>query len=455
MREVRVGEDKRFLVVQHDVDKMRVLNAVRRSVSRAPQIRRWLDWKGQPTVSVAVGLSPGAVAAGRVYNFLPMGDEAGAPLLGHLDAPFFAEIDRRNADFDLPLNTTLMKAAAEACAHAALHIAARASTPIPQRAVFDLVAWIGKHAGKLDAALDAMGSPLNDAPIVPAIAVDGARWGSLSDVTVWPTGTFSLMKAAEVAKRTGARLVSTELDGGRIDRLEAMGRRRYLDLSPTGQCLGEWSDDFARSLADRKAAPQTWSRFYEDLRRVFCAADEQLDALDGKTIILDRSKKLRPAGGHDGAAGAGVFVRSETSRRRRAKDGVPLPPASLSRRYRFLDEKIAFRRDTLTAFIEAGLLREYDPVEALAGLGSALGAKANDNRRKEALTWAFGVWRTADVGIQEALTTARLRVPTASGWRLAPEAAFSSSWTAVGLTLENFLVEASAARAPDIRGWTL
>ena len=92
LHEVRVGEvgeDRRFLVVQRRVDKARVLDAVKRSVPRAPQIKRWLEWKGEPTVSVAVGLSPGALAAGRLYNFLPMGNTAVAPLHGHLDAPFF------------------------------------------------------------------------------------------------------------------------------------------------------------------------------------------------------------------------------------------------------------------------------------------------------------------------------------------------------------------------------
>ena len=197
MLEVRVGEDRRFLVVQREVDKALVLDAVRQSVPRAPQIQRWLDWKGQPTVSVAVGLFPGAVAKGRLYNFLPMGDAAVAPLLGHLDAPFFTEIDRRNADFDLPLNTTLMEAAAaETCAHAALYIAGQARTQIPQRAVFDLVAWTGRHAAKLDAALDGMGSSLAGAPVVPAIVVNSIRWASLSGVSVWPAGRFSLMKAA-------------------------------------------------------------------------------------------------------------------------------------------------------------------------------------------------------------------------------------------------------------------
>ena len=183
---------------------------------------------------------------------------------------------------------------------------------------------------------------------------------------------------------------------------------------------------------------------------MFDAAGEKLDALTGKAIFLDRSKKLRPAGGRNAASGVRIFVRSEGSRRRRAKDGVPLPPATLTRRYRFLDEKIVLRPDTLNAFIGAGLVREYDPVKALAVLGSALGTKANDNRRREALTWAFSVWRTAGAGIQRALGSARLRVPTSSGWRHAMQAAFLSSWTPVGRTLENFLVEASDT-SPDCR----
>ncbi len=451
MLEVRVGEDRRFLVVQRDVDKALVLDAVRHSVPLAPQIERWLDWKGQPTVSVAVGLSPGAVAAGRLYNFLPMGDAATAPLLGHLDAPFFAEIDRRDADFDLPLNATLLKAAAEACTHAALQLAREPAAQIPQRAVFDLVAWTGKHAGKLDSALDRMGISLRDAPIVPTIAaVDGARWTSLSAACVWPVGTFSLMKGLEVSRRTGARLVSPELDRPRLKRLRAMAQREYLDLSPSAPRLAEWSARFARSLADQNAAARTWIRFYEDVKRIFDTAGEKLNSLAGKAIFLDRSKKLRPAGSPDAASGLGVFVRGETSRRRRAKDGVPLPPSTLARRYRFLDEKIAFRPDTMSAFVKAGLVRKYDPLEALAGLGTALGANANDNRRGEALMWAFSVWRTAGAGIQEALRSARLWVPTSSGWRLATRAVFSSTWTPVGVTLENFLVEASDT-SPDCR----
>ncbi|MCY3841119.1 MAG: DUF3883 domain-containing protein [Gammaproteobacteria bacterium] len=445
--EVRVGRDRRFLIVQHEVDRARVLAAVERSVPRAPRIKRWLDWKGQATVSIAVGLSPGAITAGRFYNFLPMGEAAEAPLLGHLDAPFFAAIDRRNADFDLPLNAVLIEAAAEACAHAALHIVGQADTPIPQRTVFDLVAWTDDHAEVLDSAFEDVETSLEDAPVVPTIPVDDVRWSSLTEAWAWPAESYSLMKAAQVAKRAKARLVSTDIKGDRLQRLEAMAERNYVDLSPSGKRLAQWSARFAQSLADRKVAARTWSWFYEDLHRVFGAAGEKLDALAGKEIMLDRSKKLRRAGKGDAASGGGVFVRMESSRRRRAKDSVPLPPPRLTRRYRFLDEKITLRRETLNAFVKAGLVREFDPAEALAGLRSVLGAKANANRRQEALMWAFQVWRMSGAGIQEALLSAGLWVPTVSGWQPATQSAFSSSWTPTGRILENFLVEAAGTSA--------
>lgn len=447
MSEVRVGQNRRFLLVQRDVPKTRVPDAIRHSVSKAPQIERWLNWQGQPTVSAAIGLSADTITNGRLYTFLPMGDTAASPLLGHLDAPFFAHIDRRDADFDLPLNATLMDAAAEACAGAALYLAGQPSPPVPKRAIFDLIAWTGQHARRLDTALVHADSSLKAAPVVPSIPVDGIGWANLSDIFIWPDGAFQLLKAASVAKHAGARLVSPDLDDRRRARLEAMANRERLDLGPSGESLVGWVERFAASLAKRKAAPITWRRFYDDLPRLFAAAKEPLDALDGFDIILDRQGKLRPAGEF---VGGPCFVRREGTTRQRSRNGVPLPPSSLTRRYRFLHEKIVLPRQTLNAFVEAGLVREYDPVNALASLSSTLGKQAKDARRQEALTWAFRVWRTAGAGIRKALLSARLRVPTASGWRPTTEVSFSSSWTSIGRTLENFLVEASGV-SPDCR----
>jgi hypothetical protein len=445
--EVDVGEGRRFLVVRREVDKERVRAAVENSIPSVPQLKRWLDWKGQPEVSVAVGLSTAAVTNGRLYNFLPMGEEAEAPLIGYLDAPFFTDINRRDADLDLPLNETLIEAAAEACAAAALSIVEHGLSITPQ-AVFDLFAWTGEHAGKLDAALKEIDSALRDAPVIPVIAERGSKeWASLSQVSIWPEGSFAVLKDRDVARHVGARLVSKYLDTRRIERLREVARRTYRSLTPSSGQLADWSEAFARSLQSRKAAARTWSSFYKDLPRVFDASGAVLELLDGKEILLDRSGKLRPAGGHDETARAGVYVRRDMPKGKRKKAGVPLPPATLARRYRFLDERITLKRETLDALIEAGLVREYDPVEALAGLKSALGKKANSKRRQEALLWAFQVWRAASARVDDELQEAELHVPTLSGWQSASRAVFSSSWTPVGRTLENYLVEAAEVSA--------
>ncbi len=443
IQQVDVGQDRRFLVVRRKVDKERVLAAVKRSIPSVPQLKRWLDWKGQPEVSVAVGLSPAVVTKGRLYNFLPMGEDADAPFIGYLDAPFYTDIDRRNATLDLPLNKTLMEDAAEACAAAALTIVEQ-ELPVTPQAVFDLFAWTGRHAGKLDHALTDMGSALHRAAVIPVMAERGRNeWSSLAQVNIWPEGEFAVLKGRAVARHVGARLVSKNLDARRIKRLKKVACRTHRSLAPSSEELTGWLETFARSLLRREAALQTWSRFYNDLPLIFSALGESLKELDGAEIFLDQSRRLRPAGGHDQQKRPGVYVRGDLPKGKRKMLGMSFPPANLARRYRFLNEKIKLKRDTLNAFIKAGLVREYDPVEALAGLKSALGKKANRNRREEALSWAFQVWRTAGERVEDELREAELYVPTLSGWQPANQTLFSSSWTPVGKTLENYLMEAA------------
>ena len=445
--EVSVGQGRRFLVVRRKVDRERVRAAVERSISSVPQLARWLDWKGQPEVSVAVGLSKTVVKNGRLYNFLPMAEAVDAPLIGYLDAPFFTDIDRRDADLDLPLNETLLEAAAEACAAAALTIVEN-KLPVTPQALFDLFAWTGRHADKLDNALIEMGSALDQAPVIPIMGNRGKdERASLSQVRIWPEGKFSLLKDREVARHVGARLVSSQLDARRMKRLRELADRKYLSLEPSSEEMANWLETFARSLLSRKSAPRTWSRFYNDIPRVFDASDKQLMELDGAKILLDRGGKLRAAGGHNETTRSGVYVRSDLPKGKRKKFGMPLPPFTLSRRYRFLDKRITLKRETLNALVEAGLVREYDPVEALAGLKSALGKKANSKRRLEALSWAFQVWVAAGPRVEDELRKAELYVPTLSGWRPANIAVFSSSWTRVGSTLENYLIEAAEVSA--------
>src|SRR5260370_29379754 len=102
----------------------------------------------------------------------------------------------------------------------------------------------------------------------------------------------------------------------------------------------------------------------------------------------------------------------------------------------------------MLAFEKAGLLRRYDPIEALEGLDAALGRDASDERRREALGWAFRVWRAGATGVEKTLQSSKLQVLTRSGWCPAEHASFSGSWTAAGRRLENYLVEAAAV-SPD------
>ena len=449
--EVDVGDQRKFLVVRHEVDKERVRDAVEKSIPQAPQLKHWLNWQGQPTVSVAVGLSNAAVTNARLYNFLPMGEEATSPLKGYLDAPFFTEIDRRNVDLWLPLNDTLLEAAAEACAGAVLSIA-KHGLPVKQQAVFDLFAWTGTFANKLDDALHRHDSSLGDAKVIPAIADKaGNRWASISTVSIWPDGPFAVLKDQEVAKHVGARLVSGELDTQRLVRLQEIAAYRMrLTLAPSSGQLTNWSEAFAKSLLDRKSAPRTWSRFYNDLSELFRVSNVELSDLVGRRILLDRSDKLKLAVGPYDTVRAKVYVRRDVPTGTQKKAGVPLPPKSLARRYSFLHAKVTLKSGTLDRFIEAGLVMEYDPIEALAGLKSALVGKASVRRREEALDWAFQVWRASGDLVDDKLQDAGIHVPTLSGWRLANHAMFSSSWTQLGQTLESYLVD-SAKTSADCR----
>ena len=455
--EVNVGSGQRFLLARGYLDKDQVLKAVKKSIQQAPQLKRWLDWEGEPQVSVAVGLSSSAVTDGRLYNFLPMGEAAKSPLIGHINAPFFTHIDRRDANLNLPLNEIFVMAAAEICAATALFIVEN-KMPISSQVVFDLFAWTGEHARELDKALEELNSSLCDAPVIPIISGRGGRkWGSLSQVSIWPEGHFAVLKDKEVAKRIGIQLVlSEELGDRRMKRLKEVAKRADLPLIPSDEQLADWLEKFAHSLLNRRASAQTWSGFYNDIFQIFEAFKKGLKLLGGREFLLDRHGKLIPAGSTNENENISVYVRGDTPKGKRKKSGMPLPPSTLTRRYLFLHERITLKRQALDAFMEAGLVRKYDPIEALSGLKSTFKTKATDKQRKEALIWAFQVWHTANGSVdEELLREAELYVPTLSGWKLATDTMFSSSWTSVGKILEEYLITAAEVSADCQRSYNL
>ncbi|CNH70154.1 Uncharacterised protein [Yersinia intermedia] len=453
--EVDVGQRKRFLVARSNVDKARVQQAVTDSLLTAPQLKRWGDWKGTPIVSVAVGLNKSTVISGRLYNFLPMGAEATSPICGYIDAPFFADIDRRNTNMNLPLNRLLMEVAAETCATAALSVVSR-ELAIGASAVFDLFAWAGEHRRMMQTALERKGTPFSKARLIPVMTPQGKQqWSSLEEVSIWPEGEFNILKPKDIARYSGAQLVSGELNTPRLARLREITKFSYMfhSLDPSAQTLAKWAEAFARSLAERKSPLTSWTKFYDDLVTLFAAVKVKLSTLENCAILYERQGKLRPAGRHNSNEHNGVFVRRHVSRGEKKKEkrtGIPLPPAIISRRYRFLDEKIVLSAATFNAFTSADLIREYDPIKALSGLKTALSDKVTGKQRQDALLWAFEVWRGSRVVVDAELKKADLHVPVQSGWYAASKAMFSSSWTPTGKVVESYLTGA-AAISPDCR----
>jgi hypothetical protein len=423
-------ERKRWLLVRRGLSRDRVLDAVRRSIPQESLLKRWLDWKGAAVVSIAAPLDGVGLQQGRLYNFLPMGPESAAPLLAHLDAPFFTAIDRRRAKLDLPLNAELLNACAEACAAAALTIAQKCAD-VPPRLVVDLLAWTLPNLGRLQSSFRKIGSNWSEAAVWPT---RGHEWASLRGVRAWPEGRFRTFTAARTSVAAKAAILSPAIDLPRLTAVQLLAQQSYLRITPSDQELAAWAEAVAGELPrNSEAAEKLWGPFYRELAQLLPTAD-RLRALKGRAILLDRTGAVLPAG-------PDVYVRRDSARRGRG-DGPPLPPRDVARKLSVLSDAIPLAPETFALFERAQLCRRYDATEILAQLAGQFTDRPAPGRREAALLWALEVWKHDTAAARKSLASAGLHVPTRSGWRPAEAAAFSGSWTGLGKHLDAFLTEA-------------
>lgn len=435
-----------YLLARSVLPKEPLLNAIRASMHAGATLKRWLEWQDEAVVSVAIPLA-GSGAAGRLYNFLPMTENATSPIAGHIDAPFFADIDRRSMKPDLPLNSYLLEAAATACAIAATEIVNR-SLELPPTAVVDIAAWAPPHMPKLIVAFRNIERPLEKSAIWPVVSGGASNWASFETLYVWPevkTGQMTTRRLAEVAE---ADILVDTLGADRVFRIKALAASVSLPLDLSEKALGGWTEAVANSLArERRVSPTRWNTFLDDVHKVFGAAAVSLSSLEGRKILIDADGKLLVATAKSRDGAPPVFVRTKGGRSQRT-EGPPRPPASLKRKFRFLSDAITLTEMTQREFEKAGLLRAYDPLDVLLALKGAL-EKATDLQRQEALLWSFKVWRGGGgKQVEEALCAADLWVPTLGRWTPARSALFSGAWTSLGRTVEQYLVEAAAV-SPD------
>lgn len=443
MQRITMSDGSVFLVARQTLRKDAVLEAVTKSIPAAPPLKRWLSWKGEAVVSVAVCLNK--AVAPRLYNFLPMDENAASPMAGHIDAPFFADIDRRTVKPDLPLNQLLIEAAAETAAKACLAVVDE-GLDVPATAVVDMAAWTGARTATIIAAFRAVGRPLSDARVWPAASSEGRRWASFQTLYAWPDVRTKQILPTRLSSVADADILS-DVSQAQLSRVKALASAVGLPLDVNAARLGEWAEAMAEHLAKKVKPGQTaWRDFYEDVLMLFGDAGISLTELVGRKVLLSEEKKLVVATADARGDAPPVFARSASSRGRRG-EGAPNPPSAIARKFRFLNQSVGIPEEVVNKFQKASLLRHYDPVEALEALSGALDS-ATDYQRHEALTWAFRVWRAdGDKAVERALAAADLRVPCWGGWMRAGEALMSASWSALGRTLEQYLDEATTVSA--------
>ncbi|HFQ9477301.1 TPA: DUF3883 domain-containing protein [Pseudomonas aeruginosa] len=418
---------QRWLLVRHTVSKANVVDAVERSIVLEPGLKRWINWRGDAIVSVAVPIEGPGLQKGRLFNFLPMGADAQAPFFGHLDAPFFTSINRERARLDLPLNAYFLSAAAEICATAA-QVLSGMLKDVPSRCAVDLVAWRSNDAAKLIAGFQASGVNISKAEVWPTTA---GGWKTIRSVQSWPTGDFKVFTWSRATKAGAQDILSTKLGADRLTAIENLARALGHTCTPSKHIMAGWAEAIARSLP-HSSKEDKWGDFYAELAYTF--RQEGLLLLRGKDILLDRDLVLV-------AASEDVYVRQDGARRRRT-EGAPLPPATLARKLTILADTIKLKPETVSHFERAGLWRRYDATEILERLPTLFGNKPAGARREAALLWAFEVWRHDGPAARRALEKADLHVPTRSGWMPARKASFSQAWTEAGHDLDSYLAEA-------------
>jgi len=440
---VSIGPGRhRYLVAHRPVDRERLEKSVEASISKEPQLVRWRDWQGDPKVSVAIPLTTADAEPGRVYNFLPMAAEMASPLAGHVDAPFYASIDRRRANFDLALNAFLFDELADTAVRAALELKS-ISDPEIRNAIFDLAAWEPGEIERLARVCKQRGIDWRELEVVPGAGGED-QWCSLQGAFVWDEKGYRLLRAQRLLKAGVVDLADPKLGARRLERIRGMLDRIQLRAVPNPQDLAGWLEAVAASLKSDRVQAKTWGTFYEEC----CKALPSIDALcelAGKRILRTRDIEIEIAMGV--GSDTPVFVRETVGRRKKAEE-APLPPKALASKFSILDDDVPLSAEVVANFVKAGLVKRYNALEVLAEIPATFSDRAAPKRREAALKWAFEVWRAEGSKCDKILAKANLYVETTGGWRPASEARFSEGWTTQGRNLTTYLAEASAL-SPD------
>lgn len=432
VQEVTLRRRMRLIVVCIKADAERARDAIAASVEKGAMRRDWAAWEKKAEVRVAVPVGD-PLEKGRLYTFLPMGEQIPAPVRGYVHAPFFAEMNRRSFNEAVPWNSLLLDTVAELCARAVL-AAADGRAPIPPGALVDLMCWRTDTLARLISAFQRLDHGMAQVPFIPAIGTSPEERTSLHRAILWEGKLgATAFTPYEIAAAGITYLVDPKLHPTRLRRLTplvgAVGRR----LEPPIERLVSWAERLAEAAARDPFDPEWWADFYYDLSQAFPDGS----AVAGKRIIITSQSTTAPAGGE------GVFFDRDAPQ----GGSLPLLPNGLSDRLHFVHESIAWsgkggkRRAQGQKWLRAAnLVHDYGADRVLEVVASALSVQGEDDGlRLACLRYACAVSHGLEIEGRKAPLLKGLQVPTRAGWFAASRAMFGPGWPGEHSSVDNTL----------------
>ncbi|TWF89191.1 sacsin N-terminal ATP-binding-like domain-containing protein [Streptomyces capillispiralis] len=444
VQQVTLRRRMRLIVVCGKANPDRAREALTASIEKSGMRRDWMAWEKKAEVRVAVPVTD-PLREGRLYAFLPMGEQIPAPVRGFVHAPFFAEMNRRSFNEAVPWNGLLLDTVAETCARAVL-ATAEGRAPVPAGALVDLMCWRSPTAlTRLASSFQRLGHGIAEVPLIPVIATASGTRTSLHRAVLWERKEHATAFTPHAVAASGVtELLDPQLHSVRLRRLVSLARSVGTRLEPPPERLASWAERLAEAAARAPFDPGWWADFYYDLSQEFPDGSD----LTGKRIILTSESALPAPAGREG-----VFFDRESPR------GGPLPalPDGLSGRLHFVHEGIAWtgkgrkrRAQGRTWLRTASLVHEYGADRVLEVVAAALRADGEggveDGVRLACLRYACAVSHALETEGRRAPQLKDLRVPTRGGWQEASRAMFGPGWpgehSSIDDTLTRFLERA-------------
>ena len=412
---------QRYIVAERTIPHDEILPVIQKDVVGERLPEPWRKWEGDAAVSLAVA-PEGAPIAGRLFNFLPMGPDAAAPLDGYLDAPFYASIDRLKVQQGVDLNAFLTRHCRELAIQAGIAIRTSVAPVEAKRAVVDMTFWHGDGQTEIREAMSS-----RNLSLVPTIKAGKAGdWAPLVAARLWCGDAF--ISASYAAKVADFPVVDTTIGPERLERI------RSFVMTPSGVERAAVVEKIAGDLHRRKAAAERWDMFYHSLAGLFY---EEPGLLHGRRLLLTEAGDLDQTDGpRRGRGGRRRRLSAVFLPPLRSTDGLTAAPAerlplAVRRRIAYVDQRLELARNGASAarrFLVGGrLLREHDTREILRMLAGAIAdpgaAKDPERLRWDALAAMMAIVTDEDSSAAMVREIGPL-VPTRSGWSRASEAFF-------------------------------